>query len=108
MDRATQQNAALVEESAAAADSLRGQAQQLVQVVAVFKLAGHHGLDTGFSVRTAPPARVHRSSNVVKKNSRPPSQSKATPRAVAGKDQAPPRLGAPSTAKTGDDNWESF
>ena len=38
MDRTTQQNAALVEESAAAADSLKGQAQQLVQAVAVFKL----------------------------------------------------------------------
>lgn len=38
MDHATQQNAALVEESAAAAESLKGQAQQLVQAVAVFKL----------------------------------------------------------------------
>ncbi len=39
MDRVTQQNAALVEESAAAAESLKVQAQQLVQAVAVFKLA---------------------------------------------------------------------
>jgi len=39
MDHATQQNAALVEESAAAAISLRGQAERLVQSVAVFKLA---------------------------------------------------------------------
>ncbi|MDO9095590.1 MAG: methyl-accepting chemotaxis protein [Rubrivivax sp.] len=39
MDQATQQNAALVEESAAAADSLRQQANQLVQAVAVFRLA---------------------------------------------------------------------
>jgi methyl-accepting chemotaxis protein len=38
MDQATQQNAALVEQSAAAAESLKGQAQQLVQAVAVFKL----------------------------------------------------------------------
>jgi methyl-accepting chemotaxis protein len=38
MDRSTQQNAALVEESAAAAESLKQQAQQLVQAVAVFKL----------------------------------------------------------------------
>lgn len=41
MDRATQQNAALVEQSAAAADSLNLQAQQLVEAVAVFKLARH-------------------------------------------------------------------
>jgi len=39
MDKVTQQNAALVEESAAAAESLRGQAAQLVQAVAVFKLS---------------------------------------------------------------------
>jgi methyl-accepting chemotaxis protein-1 (serine sensor receptor) len=39
MDRVTQQNAALVEESAAAAESLKNQAQQLVQAVSVFKLA---------------------------------------------------------------------
>ncbi|NML17197.1 methyl-accepting chemotaxis protein [Azohydromonas caseinilytica] len=39
MDKATQQNAALVEESAAAAQSLKLQADQLVNTVAVFKLA---------------------------------------------------------------------
>jgi methyl-accepting chemotaxis protein len=39
MDRVTQQNAALVEESAAAAESLKVQATQLVQTVALFKLA---------------------------------------------------------------------
>ena len=40
MDQATQQNAALVEQMAAAAGSLQSQAQELVQAVAVFKLAG--------------------------------------------------------------------
>jgi len=39
MDQTTQQNAALVEESAAAAESLKTQAHQLVDAVAVFKLA---------------------------------------------------------------------
>ncbi len=39
MDQATQQNTALVEQSAAAAESLKQQASQLVQAVAVFKLA---------------------------------------------------------------------
>jgi methyl-accepting chemotaxis protein len=38
MDQTTQQNAALVEQMAAAASSLRSQAQDLVQTVAVFKL----------------------------------------------------------------------
>ena len=40
MDQTTQQNAALVEEMAAAASSLKGQANDLVQSVAVFRL-GH-------------------------------------------------------------------
>ena len=39
MDQATQQNAALVEESAAAAASLKSQAEQMVSAVAVFKVA---------------------------------------------------------------------
>ncbi len=38
MDQATQQNAVLVEESAAAAESLKGQVQMLVETVSVFRL----------------------------------------------------------------------
>jgi methyl-accepting chemotaxis protein len=38
MDQATQQNAALVEESASAAESLRQQADRLVKAVEVFKV----------------------------------------------------------------------
>ena len=54
LDQMTQQNAALVEQSAAAAESLRDQAQRLAQVVAVFKLAG-----VGPSALPAPaPARA--------------------------------------------------
>ncbi|MBV6693540.1 methyl-accepting chemotaxis protein [Serratia quinivorans] len=41
MDHTTQQNAALVEESAAAADSLEEQAEMLLQSVSVFRLAEH-------------------------------------------------------------------
>ena len=40
LDQMTQQNAALVEQSAAAAESLRDEAQRLAQVVSVFKLSG--------------------------------------------------------------------
>lgn len=52
MDNATQQNAALVEEMAAAASSLKGQAQELVQLVAVFKLSPEQ--DRATSYRAAP------------------------------------------------------
>jgi len=44
MDQTTQQNASLVERSAASARGLRDQAEQLVQAVAVFKLADHAAL----------------------------------------------------------------
>jgi len=40
MDEMTQQNAALVEEAAAAAESLEGQARSLAESVAVFRLSG--------------------------------------------------------------------
>ncbi|MDO8284402.1 MAG: methyl-accepting chemotaxis protein [Rhodoferax sp.] len=42
LDQMTQQNAALVEESAAAAESLREQADRMKDAVAVFQVADHH------------------------------------------------------------------
>ena len=42
MDQTTQQNAALVEESAAAAESLKSQAHRLVEAVSVFRLQATH------------------------------------------------------------------
>jgi len=57
MDRATQQNAALVEESAAAAESLRAQALQLVEAVAVFKLEQGDVGGRGMSTTALRPAR---------------------------------------------------
>ena len=42
LDQSTQQNAALVEETAAAAESLRQQATRLTQVMAQFRLADVH------------------------------------------------------------------
>jgi hypothetical protein len=53
MDHATQQNAALVEEIAAAAGSLKGQAQDLVQTVSIFKLSGDQESDIRSQYRTA-------------------------------------------------------
>ncbi|MBI5255750.1 MAG: hypothetical protein HY855_04570 [Burkholderiales bacterium] len=66
MDQVTQQNAALVEESAAAAESLRGQAQQLVSAVAVFKIAAGlaHGAATATSYSGAERRGPDRAKNV--------------------------------------------
>ncbi|MDO8250497.1 MAG: methyl-accepting chemotaxis protein, partial [Rhodoferax sp.] len=59
LDQMTQQNAALVEQSAAAAESLRDQAQRLAQAVSVFKLT-----DAGTTSSTSslpPPSRTQAS-----------------------------------------------
>jgi len=53
MDEVTQQNAALVEEAAAAAESLEEQAQNLQAAVAIFNIGGH----TVAAVRSQPSAR---------------------------------------------------
>jgi methyl-accepting chemotaxis protein len=50
LDQMTQQNAALVEESAAAAESLREQADQMREAVSVFQVAPHHGTAPGTSL----------------------------------------------------------
>ena len=54
IDRMTQQNAALVEESAAAAESLREQAARLSEVVQQFRLADEGGGMAALSHTTAP------------------------------------------------------
>ncbi|WP_093560558.1 methyl-accepting chemotaxis protein [Pseudoduganella namucuonensis] len=92
MDEATQQNAALVEEAAAAADSLREQADHLTQVVNVFKLDDAHT-----AAASAPP----RASASVRTLARPA-------RPAAGPAIAPPAR-RPAAARTGtDDDWEEF
>lgn len=54
MDQTTQQNAALVEESAAAAQSLKEQADQLVREVSVFNVAGYSAAPSLLRVAQAP------------------------------------------------------
>ena len=55
MDEMTQQNAALVEESSAAADSLKNQAVELANTVAVFKVGDSSELIQRPSTHTQPP-----------------------------------------------------
>ena len=67
MDEVTQQNAALVEEAAAAAQALQDQAQKLVHVVSVFKLSdvGDHVPLAQPRTRSASVISIHRQPNVV-------------------------------------------
>ena len=89
MDQTTQQNAALVEESAAAADSLRGQARQLVDVVAVFSLRPGDASAGGAPARAVSHGRAAPSARPRAAPLRPaaaqPAQAKAEP-ATAGAD----------------------
>ena len=98
MDQATQQNAALVEESAAAAESLKDQAHQLVGVVSVFKLESRVAED----VRTVPtsfaaPRLVARPAAPVRR-----------PAPVAARAASVAALAPAAALATGGDDWESF
>ncbi len=62
MDQTTQQNAALVEQSAAAAESLKVQANALVQAVAVFKLGQERDGDAPTAPAPSRPAAEERRS----------------------------------------------
>jgi len=53
LDQMTQQNAALVEQSSAAAESLQEQAKRLAQAIAVFKLTPDGGQAGNHAARPA-------------------------------------------------------
>jgi methyl-accepting chemotaxis protein len=105
MDQVTQQNAALVEEMAAAASSLKNQAQELVQTVAVFKLAdGGNGSLTHLpttAVRDHPP----KPSNFKGSDRR----ASGTPKGAAMRGHNTSSRTAPAaTASNNDSDWETF
>jgi methyl-accepting chemotaxis protein len=82
MDQVTQQNAALVEEASAAAQSMAGQAQTLQEAVAVFRIAGTGPSTSRVVARRSEPRR---STPVVRTPLRAASaQSSATPVLTAG------------------------
>lgn len=92
MDNVTQQNAALVEQAAAAASSLQEQAHHLSTVVSVFKLGDGKA---GFSLAQSTP------------QARPASHGTRAPAAVQKVSAKPPR--ALPAAVSGDKaDWEEF
>jgi methyl-accepting chemotaxis protein len=110
LDQMTQQNAALVEQSTAAATSLRDQAQRLSEVVSVFNVgatAAH---------RPAAPARPSAPAPASPRMAAPPAAKSALTAAAkpakAPAAPAPQRIAAkPAPARPAapkDDDWESF
>ncbi|WP_293776417.1 methyl-accepting chemotaxis protein [uncultured Oxalicibacterium sp.] len=98
MDQVTQQNAALVEEAAAAAESLQDQAKNLAQAVSVFRIAG------GMVAPTEAPRRTVQSSVVAAQ--RPAAAKPST--AVAAERKPATAPSAKTLASNGADDWEEF
>ena len=109
LDQMTQQNAALVEQSAAAATSMRDQAMRLTDTVSIFRVQGRSG-----QTHSAPatPARVSAPPRPVGKaplTSRPALAVKpaARPTPPAPARVAPPSA-KPAAAPAADGDWETF
>ncbi|MDM0236313.1 methyl-accepting chemotaxis protein, partial [Variovorax sp. J2R1-6] len=98
MDQVTQQNAALVEEAAAAAASLQDQAGSLSQVVGVFKLGSD---TTAMSTMSAMSHRVPVRAEAPVHRARVTKRVSPAPRAAA----APREL---TTTAAAGDGWETF
>jgi methyl-accepting chemotaxis protein len=109
LDQMTQQNAALVEESAAAAESLRDQTERMKQAVAVFKVKAGDigGGPVKASVRSSVPQSVafkgsERRAEGPRVGAAARTGSTASPKPVA------PKIAAKATHAGGDDDWETF
>ena len=121
MDQTTQQNAALVEEMAAAASSLKSQAQDLVHTVSIFKLADGQpaSLHSHFAASTAPRAaptsmvtlqggnrRAVPTSHAAPHPAARPPTPKTTPAVVTT--SLPKPTAKKATPANGEDEWETF
>ena len=114
MDETTQQNAALVEQAAAAAGSLEEQAKQLMRAVSVFKL--RQGADV-IDVTAQPVAERKPPRSVASRPDAKPEQAArqarqakapaklAAPAAAPAAPAPKPKAAAPAADK---DDWESF
>ena len=83
MDEVTQQNATLVEEAAAAAESMQGQAEVLMRAVSIFKLASDKGGTRTIVAKTATkPVIAHPASRTLA----PAKKERKLPKAQVDKD----------------------
>ena len=101
MDQVTQQNAALVEQMAAAASSLNSQAQELVKVVAGFKLN-----DSQHNFRSSMQAQPIASP--VKASARPPASPKKPMISNESTALSKPVVQAKASSGAGGSDWEAF
>ena len=115
MDQVTQQNAALVEQMAAAAGSLNSQANDLVQVVAVFKLdvgtAPSQAARRVHSLQITPLSSPNRPLRPLLQSGKIAAKAPAVKSLAAKpvpKTLAKPVITAKAKPAGGDEDWESF
>ena len=105
LDQMTQQNAALVEQSAAAAESLKQQAALLAKAVAIFKLGRRETAQVIAQARASAQAAV-----------KPAPRAERAPKAAPGAhnpraskiEPKPLPKPSPPAPKSGNDDWEEF
>jgi methyl-accepting chemotaxis protein len=108
MDQATQQNAALVEQMAAAASSLKSQAQELVHLVDEFRVNDADAFERQpASAPTAAFPAPARQATLAKSGTRSTAFKALAPAGRAAPAAQPVALAA-ATPAGGDDNWETF
>jgi len=128
MDQVTQQNAALVEQMAAAASSLKSQAGDLVQTVAVFKLSESDQSSAAHAARVAAPAKAavrtsapalgfkgaERRTDAQPAAKAPPAKPTVAKSASSAAKTVPaltataPKTSTKVTPAGGDEDWETF
>jgi methyl-accepting chemotaxis protein len=112
MDQATQQNAALVEEMAAAASSLNTQAGEMVETVAVFKVGETAGLVKSKVRSTSTKAKPFSGEERRKQPRSPitPSQSKpsSSETIISIPSKSQPDIKSTSNKSASGDDWETF
>ncbi|WP_287965437.1 methyl-accepting chemotaxis protein [Diaphorobacter sp.] len=109
LDQMTQQNAALVEESSAAAAAMHEQAQRLAQVVAVFNVGNGAVAAPRSPARVAPPAVAPAPVKTPAATPARATLAKPTPTKAAAKVSAPQIAPAKTPAASdADGEWESF
>ena len=108
MDQGTQQNAALVEESAAAADNLKEQAERLIQAVSVFRLSAAVTSQVIAQARSAPRAYKPADKVTAAKATAPSVARPGPQRAPAARPAARAAVIEAAKGKDQADNWEEF
>jgi methyl-accepting chemotaxis protein len=114
LDQMTQQNAALVEESSAAATAMRDQAQRLAEVVSVFNVGAVARVAAPVRAPAAPaaPSRAPAAPAAPRKVAAPAAAKPAAPAAPRLAAAPAPAAAAPAPvarpAAGADDDWETF